>query len=64
MDIIVIGAGMSGLTAAALREAGANVQLVEADAQIGGRIRALRDPVSKRALADLGPTWHCQTKLG
>lgn len=58
MDIVVIGAGLSGLTAAAIiLEAGASVQLVEADAQIGGRIRALRDPVSKRALADLGATW-------
>jgi monoamine oxidase len=58
MDVVVIGAGLSGLTAAAmLREAGASVQLLEADAQIGGRIRALRDPVSHLAVADLGPTW-------
>jgi len=58
LDIVVIGAGLSGLSAAAtLREAGANVQLVEADTQVGGRIRALRDPVNNRALADLGPTW-------
>lgn len=58
MDVIVIGAGLSGLTAAALlREAGADVQLVEAGGQIGGRIRALRDPENNRALADLGPTW-------
>jgi len=58
MDVVVIGAGLSGLTAAAiLREAGANVQLLEADAQIGGRIRALRDPASDHAIADLGPTW-------
>ena len=58
MDVVVIGAGLSGLTAAAvLREAGASVQLLEADAQIGGRIRALRDPTSDHAVADLGPTW-------
>jgi monoamine oxidase len=58
LNIVVIGAGLSGLTAAAtLREAGASIQLVEADAHIGGRIRAMRDQVSKHALADLGPTW-------
>ncbi len=58
MDVVVVGAGLSGLTAAAvLREAGASVQLLEADAQIGGRIRALRDPASNHAIADLGPTW-------
>ena len=58
MDIVVIGAGLSGLTAAAtLRNAGANVQILEADTHLGGRIRALRDPISQRAIADLGPTW-------
>jgi monoamine oxidase len=58
VDVVVIGAGLSGLTAAALlRQAGASVQIVEADRLIGGRIRAVRDPVSNRALADLGPTW-------
>jgi monoamine oxidase len=58
LDVVVIGAGLSGLTAAVLlREAGADVQLVEADSQIGGRIRSLRDPGNQRALADLGPTW-------
>ncbi len=58
MDVVVIGAGLSGLTAAAvLHEAGASVQVLEADCRIGGRIRALRDPTSNRAVADLGPTW-------
>ena len=58
MVVVVIGAGLSGLTAAAvLCEAGADVQLVEADSQIGGRIRALRIPATTQALADLGPTW-------
>lgn len=58
MDVVVIGAGLSGLTAAAtLHAAGASVQVVEADTLIGGRIRALRDPLRKRVLADLGPTW-------
>ncbi len=58
MDVVVIGAGLAGLTAAAtLVEAGAGVSVVEADAHLGGRIRSLRDPLSHRALADLGPTW-------
>ena len=58
MDIVVLGAGLSGLPAAALLcDAGAKVQVLEASTHIGGRIRALRDPVSQHALADLGPTW-------
>ncbi|MDJ0857914.1 MAG: NAD(P)/FAD-dependent oxidoreductase [Dinoroseobacter sp.] len=58
MDVVVIGAGLSGLTAATvLREVGAEVLVIDADRQIGGRIRAFRDRETNEALADLGPTW-------
>jgi monoamine oxidase len=58
VNIIVIGAGLSGLTAArVLRDAGADVLLIEAGVQIGGRIRALYEPKTNEYLADLGPTW-------
>ena len=58
MDVVVIGAGLSGLTAAAtLIEAGIRVTVLEASTQIGGRIRAVHDPSSNEAIADLGPTW-------
>lgn len=58
MDVVVIGAGLSGLTAAAtLIGSGVNVTVLEASTQIGGRIRAVRDPNSDQAIADLGPSW-------
>jgi monoamine oxidase len=62
-DIIVVGAGLAGLTAAlTLHDAGADVLVLEAADQLGGRIRGVtRDAVVKTvhedALADLGPTW-------
>lgn len=58
MDVVVIGAGLSGLTAAAtLIEAGIRVTVLEANSQIGGRIQPVYDPSSNQAVADLGPTW-------
>ncbi|WP_240452187.1 flavin monoamine oxidase family protein [Virgibacillus sp. YIM 98842] len=43
--IIIIGAGMAGLTAASLlRDAGHHVSIIEANNRIGGRIYTVRDP--------------------
>ena len=44
-DVVVIGAGAAGLTAAAeLGRAGLSVRILEARERIGGRILTLRDP--------------------
>jgi monoamine oxidase len=54
VDVVVIGAGLAGLTAADLvSAAGLSVQVLEARAAVGGRIKTLSPPG-----LDLGATWH------
>ena len=56
VDVVVVGAGLAGLTAAdALHGAGRTVAVVEARAQVGGRIKTLTDD---DLWLDLGATWH------
>ena len=54
VDVLVVGAGLSGLVAAqALRRQGLQVLVVEARARLGGRIYAEED----KGCIDLGPAW-------
>lgn len=57
VDVVIIGAGISGLTSAALLvDVGLSVMVLEAAPQAGGRVKSLRDS-NGRHLADLGPSW-------
>lgn len=57
VDVVIIGAGISGLTTAALLvETGLSVLVLEAAPRAGGRVKSLRDS-DGRHLADLGPSW-------
>jgi len=56
VDVVVVGAGLSGLTAAdVLCGAGLSVAVLEARASIGGRVKTL---VDGDVVVDLGATWH------
>jgi len=57
-EIIIIGAGLSGLsTALLLQEAGKTVSVLEASYRPGGRIRSVLGKETGTYIADLGPTW-------
>ena len=57
-DVIIIGAGLSGLASALLLiEAGKSVRIAEARGVPGGRIRSVLDDDTGAYLADFGPTW-------
>lgn len=57
VDVVIIGAGISGLTTAALLvDVGLSVMVLEARDRPGGRVQSLRDDHGHH-LADLGPSW-------
>ena len=56
VDVVVVGAGLAGLTAAdALHAGGRTVRVIEARATVGGRVKTL---VEGELCLDLGATWH------
>lgn len=58
-DVVVVGAGLAGLTAAdALAAEGRSVRVVEARGRVGGRIMTVALEGGSGAWVDLGATWH------
>jgi monoamine oxidase len=54
-DIVIIGAGVSGLVAGTLlREAGHNVKIIEASQRVGGRVKTFREEFSGDLYAEAG----------
>lgn len=60
VDVVVVGAGLSGLTAARqLRKKGLKVHILEARARTGGRM--IRQTTRTGAVIDLGGQWGGET---
>ncbi len=58
-DVVVVGAGLAGLTAAAdLHAAGLSMKVVEARDRVGGRLLTIAPEGLGEAWFDLGATWH------
>ena len=56
VDVIVVGAGLSGMVAAyELVRAGHDVRVLEASDVVGGRAQTLRDPFDDGLIAETGP---------
>ncbi len=57
-DVVVVGAGLSGLTCASLLcDAGLDTIVLEAAERTGGRIHSVKHASDGSYVADLGPTW-------
>ena len=58
MRVVVVGAGMAGLTATRLlRAGGAHVDLVEGGGRAGGRVRSLTSPFLAGRVVETGAEW-------
>lgn len=58
MRVVVVGAGMAGLTATRLlRAGGADVELIEAGTRAGGRARSLTSPFAGGRVVETGAEW-------
>lgn len=54
----MVGAGLAGLRASArVRDAGADVELIEAGLRLGGRVRTVRAPFLDRQYVESGAEW-------
>lgn len=58
MRVVVVGAGLAGMRAATrLRDAGADVVVLEAGDRVGGRARTVRSPFAGGQYAETGAEW-------